>query len=189
MTQTVTDLLKSQILLYGHPTCIETIMCCCFEEILCVTLAMQWLLQKDTEISFNIQIPCQFSISVNQDYKLKYHNKGNKWTILLGWSIKNESLVPKRLVTWWCSIIKRPRGNQTLLPKSISIDSSQPLPSPSSLYCSSPMLDNLGFGVSMIDGVGSKLGVVVSIAGNGRCGQWEHAAYLDGAITLQSNHI
>jgi hypothetical protein len=35
-----TDLLKSEIYLYRHPTCIETIISCCFEEILCVTLAM-----------------------------------------------------------------------------------------------------------------------------------------------------
>ena len=36
-----TDLLKLQIYLYEHPTFIETILCCCFEKILCVPLAMQ----------------------------------------------------------------------------------------------------------------------------------------------------
>ena len=36
-----TDLLKSQIYLYAHPTYIETILNFHFEEILCVTLAMQ----------------------------------------------------------------------------------------------------------------------------------------------------
>jgi hypothetical protein len=35
-----TDLLKSQIYLHMHPTCIETILNFCFEEILCVTLAV-----------------------------------------------------------------------------------------------------------------------------------------------------
>jgi hypothetical protein len=36
-----TDLLKSQIYLYVHPTCIETTLQFHFEKILCVTLAMQ----------------------------------------------------------------------------------------------------------------------------------------------------
>jgi len=90
-----TDLLKSQIYLCGHPTCIETNLCCCSQEMLCVTLAMQWPLLRDTGISFYIQIPRRFSNSVNQDYKLESHGKGN---ISLGVSMKNESLVPRGLV-------------------------------------------------------------------------------------------
>ena len=36
-----TDIVKSQIYLYMHPMCIETNLHFHFEEILCVTLAMQ----------------------------------------------------------------------------------------------------------------------------------------------------
>jgi hypothetical protein len=36
-----TGSLKSQIYLYVQPTCVETILHFCFEEIFCVTLAMQ----------------------------------------------------------------------------------------------------------------------------------------------------
>lgn len=46
-------------------------------------------------------------------------------------------------------------GNQTPRSESISIHSSQPLPSPSSSFGSSPMLDKLAFGMSKIDGEGS----------------------------------
>jgi hypothetical protein len=35
------DLLKVQVYLYGHSTCTETFLPFYFEEILCVTLAMQ----------------------------------------------------------------------------------------------------------------------------------------------------
>ena len=60
-----TGLLKSQIYLYMHPTCTETILPFCFEEILCVTLAMWWPLLRVTEISFYIEIPRRFWNSVN----------------------------------------------------------------------------------------------------------------------------
>jgi serine/threonine-protein kinase SRPK3 len=62
-------------------------------------------------------------------------------------------------------------GNQTPRSESISIHSSQPLPSPSSSFGSSPMLDKLAFGMSKIDGEGSKPGSVGSagaVAGTGR---------------------
>ncbi|KAH7919800.1 kinase-like protein [Leucogyrophana mollusca] len=50
-------------------------------------------------------------------------------------------------------------GNQTPRSESISITSSQPLPSPSSSFGSSPMFDKLAFGMSKIDGeVSSKPG-------------------------------
>jgi len=49
-------------------------------------------------------------------------------------------------------------GNQTPRSESISIHSSQPLPSPSGSFGSSPMLDKLAFGMSKIDGEGSKPG-------------------------------
>jgi len=50
-------------------------------------------------------------------------------------------------------------GNQTPRSESISIHSSQPLPSPSGSFGSSPMLDKLAFGMSKIDGeAGSKPG-------------------------------
>jgi len=63
-------------------------------------------------------------------------------------------------------------GNQTPRSESISIHSSQPLPSPSSSFGSSPMLDKLAFGMSKIDGEGSKPGSAGSagaaVAGTGR---------------------
>ena len=65
-----TGLLKSQIYLYMHPTCIETILDYSFKEILCLTLAMQWPLLKVTEISIYIEIPCQFWNSVNAINKI-----------------------------------------------------------------------------------------------------------------------
>lgn len=46
-------------------------------------------------------------------------------------------------------------GNQTPRKDSIFIVGSQPLPSPSSSYSSSPMLDKYGFGMSRISGAGS----------------------------------
>ena len=53
-------------------------------------------------------------------------------------------------------------GNQTPRSKSISIHSSQPLPSPSSSCGSSLMLDKLALEMSKINGKGSKLGSVGS---------------------------
>jgi serine/threonine-protein kinase SRPK3 len=66
-------------------------------------------------------------------------------------------------------------GNQTPRSESISISihSSQPLPSPSSSFGSSPMLDKLAFGMSKIDGEGgggSGPGSVGSGSGSGGAG-------------------
>ena len=62
------DLLKSHI----HPTCIKTILHLCFEEILCVAVAMQCPLLRVKEIS---QIPHQFStqsmVPTNQNLTVK----------------------------------------------------------------------------------------------------------------------
>lgn len=49
-------------------------------------------------------------------------------------------------------------GNQTPRKESLFIVGSQPLPSPSSSYSSSPMLDKYGFGMSKISGAGGMAG-------------------------------
>lgn len=54
-------------------------------------------------------------------------------------------------------------GNQTPRKESMFIVGSQPLPSPSSSYSSSPMLDKIGFGMSKISGAGGP-GAPASVA-------------------------
>ena len=56
-------------------------------------------------------------------------------------------------------------GNQTPRNESMFIVGSQPLPSPSSSFSSSPMLDKHGFGMSKISGGGSKPGSTTNVPG------------------------
>lgn len=79
-------------------------------------------------------------------------------------------------------------GNQTPRSESIYITNSQPLPSPSSSYGSSPMLDKLGFAMSKIDdGEGGKGENGEDTGSREKRGDsMEQAAEAIGAVSLDS---
>jgi serine/threonine-protein kinase SRPK3 len=73
-------------------------------------------------------------------------------------------------------------GNQTPRTESIFITGSQPLPSPSSSFGSSPALDKWAFGMSKIDGEGS-------VGSEKRADSTEAAVEGISNVTLESNGI
>ena len=91
-------------------------------------------------------------------------------------------------------------GNQTPRSESVSIHSSQPLPSPSSSYGNSPMLDKWAFAMSKIDGKGRAASAAESpgdgsIEGNGSGGGSREGKFREvdeaeekiGNLSLNSN--
>lgn len=73
-------------------------------------------------------------------------------------------------------------GNQTPRSESVSIHSSQPLPSPSSSFGSSPMLDKWAFSMSKIEGKGGEGSIPGSVGSGGRDSRGEIKERKEGGI-------